>query len=176
MVAQYSRKEPTKGGSVNGLGLVALRLVLAVVFIAHGANKLFGLWAGPGIGVGGPDVTAQFFATVGLEPNFPLAVAVGITELAGGILLALGWFTRIAAPALIIVMGVAIWKIHYQWGFFLNWVGAPDRGQGMELNIVLVGALLCLTLAGAGEWSIDGTREKSAQSRAAGRARLRGKL
>ena len=176
MVAQYSRKEPTKGGSVNGLGLVALRLVLAVVFIAHGANKLFGLWAGPGIGVGGPDMTAQFFATVGLEPNFPLAVAVGAIELLGGILLALGWFTRIAAPALIIVMGVAIWKIHYQWGFFLNWVGAPDRGHGMELNIVLIGALLCLALAGAGEWSIDGTREKSAQSRAAGKARLRGKL
>lgn len=155
---------------------MALRLVLAVVFIAHGANKLFGLWAGPGIGVGGPDVTAQFFAAVGLEPNFPLAVAVGAIELVGGILLVIGWFTRIAAPALIIVTIVAIWKVHYQWGFFLNWVGAPDRGQGMELSIVLIGALLCLALAGAGEWSIDGTREKSAQSRAAGRARLRGKL
>jgi uncharacterized membrane protein YphA (DoxX/SURF4 family) len=146
------RKEPNKGGSVNGLGLVALRLFQAVVF------------------------TAQFFATVGVEPNFPLAIAVGATELFGGILLALGWFTRIASPALIIVMGVAIWKIHYQWGFFLNWMGAPNRGQGIELNFILIGALLALTLAGAGEWSIDGTREKSAQSRAAGRARLRGKL
>lgn len=155
---------------------MALRLVLAVVFIAHGANKLFGLWAGPGIGVGGPDVTAQFFATVGLEPNFPLAVTVGAIELVGGILLIIGWFTRIAAPALMIVTCLAIWKVHFQWGFFLNWMGAPDRGQGMELSIVLLGGLLCLTLAGAGEWSIDGTREKSAQSRAAGRARLRGKL
>lgn len=176
MVAQYSRKEPTKGGSVNGLGLMALRLVLAAVFIAHGANKLFGLWAGPGIGVGGPDVTAQFFAAVGLEPNFPLAVTVGAIEFLGGLLLVIGWFTRVAAPALIIVTGLAIWKVHYQWGFFMNWVGAPERGQGMELHIVLIGALLCLTLAGAGEWSIDGTREKSAQSRAAGKARLRGKL
>jgi putative oxidoreductase len=155
---------------------MALRLVLAVVFIAHGANKLFGLWAGPGIGVGGTDVTAQFFAAVGLEPNFPLAVIIGAIELVGGILLVIGWFTRIAAPALIIVTVVAIWKVHYQWGFFLNWVGAPDRGQGMELSIVLIGGLLCLALAGAGEWSIDGTREKTAQSRAAGRARLRGKL
>lgn len=155
---------------------MALRLVLAVVFIAHGANKLFGLWAGPGIGVGGLDSTAQFFAAVGLPQSYPLAVAVAVTELLGGVLLAIGWFTRIAAPALIIVMGVAIWKVHYQWGFFLNWTGAADRGQGMELHVVLIGALLCLTLAGAGEWSIDGTREKSAQSRAAGKARLRGKL
>lgn len=161
---------------MNGLGLMALRLVLAAVFIAHGANKLFGLWAGPGIGVGGTQHTAQLFAALGLEPNFPLAVLVGSVELLGGVLLAIGWFTRVAAPALIIVMGVAIWKLHAQWGFFLNWMAVPERGQGIELHVVLIGALLCLTLAGAGEWSIDGTREKSAASRAAGRARLRGKL
>lgn len=155
---------------------MALRLVLAAVFIAHGANKLFGLWAGPGIGVGGPDATAQFFAAVGLNPAFPLAVLVGIVETLGGVLLAIGWFTRIAAPALIIVMGVAIWKVHMAWGFFLNWSTAPGRGQGMELNIVLIGALVCLTLTGAGDWSIDGTREKSRASRAAGKARLRGKI
>lgn len=161
---------------MNGLGLMALRLVLAAVFIAHGANKLFGLWAGPGIGVGGTQHTAQLFAALGLEPNFPLAVLVGTVELLGGVLLAIGWFTRVAAPALIVVMGVAIWKLHAQWGFFLNWMAVPERGQGIELHVVLIGALLCLTLAGAGEWSIDGTREKSAASRAAGRARLRGKL
>jgi putative oxidoreductase len=155
---------------------MALRLVLAAVFIAHGANKLFGLWAGPGIGVGGPQATAQLLAAVGLEPNFPLAVAFGVVELIGGFLLAIGWFTRVAAPALIIAMGVSIWKMHAQWGFFLNWTAAPDRGQGIEFHVVLIGALLCLTLAGSGEWSIDGTREKSAASRAAGRARLRGKL
>ncbi len=161
---------------MNGLGLMALRLVLAAVFIAHGANKLFGLWAGPGIGVGGPQTTAQLFTAVGLEPNFPLAVLVGGVELLGGFLLAIGWFTRVAASTLIIVMGVIIWKMHAQWGFFLNWMAAPERGQGVEFHVVLIGALLCLTLAGAGEWSIDGTREKSAASRAAGRARLRGKL
>jgi putative oxidoreductase len=155
---------------------MALRLVLAAVFIAHGANKLFGLWAGPGIGVGGTQLTAQLFAAVGLEPNFGLAVLVGTVELLGGVLLAIGWFTRIAAPALIVVMGIAIWKLHAQWGFFLNWMAAPERGQGVEFHVVLIGALLCLTLAGAGEWSIDGTREKSAASRAAGRARLRGNL
>lgn len=161
---------------MNGLGLVALRLVLAVVFIAHGANKLFGLWAGPGIGVGGLDATAQFFAAIELTPNVPLAIAVGAAELVGGFLLGFGWFTRASASVLGIVMSVAIWKVHYQWGFFLNWTGAAQRGHGMELNIVLIGGLLCLALAGAGEWSVDGTREKTAQSRAAGKARLRGNI
>ena len=165
-----------QGGAVNGLGLVALRLALAAVFVAHGANKLFGLWAGPGIGVGGLDLTAQFFSAVSLTPAFPLAVLVGILETLGGVLLAVGWFTRIVAPALTIVMGVAIWKVHAANGFFLNWTGAADRGQGYEYSVMLVGALVCLTLTGAGDWSIDGRREATRASREAGRARLRGKL
>ena len=67
-----------QGGAVNGLGLVALRLALAAVFAAHGANILVGLWAGPGIGAGGLDLTAQYFAAIGLNPAFPFAVLVGV--------------------------------------------------------------------------------------------------
>jgi len=155
---------------------MALRLVLAVVFIAHGGNILFGLWAGPGIGVGGPETTAQIFAAVGLEPNFPLAVLTGILTMVGGVLLAVGWLTRFAAPVLAVLMLVAIWKVHLQWGFFINWTGAVERGQGIELHVLLIGALICLALTGAGDWSVDASRESNAASRAAGRARLRGKL
>lgn len=161
---------------MNGPGLMALRLVLAVVFIAHGAHRLFGLFAGPAVGVGGPEATAQILANMGIEPNFMLAVAAGGVALCGGILLAVGWLTRIAAPILTLATLAALWKVQLPWGFFLNWVGSPDRGQGMEMSIVLIGALVCLTLTGAGEWSIDGMRENSAAARAAGRARLRGKL
>lgn len=161
---------------MHGLGLVALRLALAAVFVAHGANMLFGLWAGPGIGPGGLDLTAQFFAANGLNPAFPLAVLVGILEALGGVLLAVGWFTRFVSPALIVVIGVAIWKLQAVNGFFLNWVGVGDRGQGYEYSVLLIGALLCLTLTGAGDWSIDGQREATRASRQAGRARLRGKL
>ena len=159
-----------------GLGLAILRLALATVFIAHGANILFGLWAGPGIGTGGLDLTAQSFAALGLTPAFPLAVLVGIIEFAGGILLAIGWFTRVAAPLLVMVLLVAIWKTQWAYGFFLNWLGAGDRGQGYEYSLLLLGALICLSLTGAGEWSIDGQREATRASRQAGRARLRGKL
>ena len=159
-----------------GLGLAVLRLALATVFIAHGAHILFGLWAGPGIGTGGLDLTAQSFAAMGLGPAFPLAVLVGIIEFAGGILLAIGWFTRVAAPLLVMVLLVAIWKTQWAYGFFLNWLGAGDRGQGYEYSLLLLGALICLSLTGAGEWSIDGQREATRASRQAGRARLRGKL
>lgn len=161
---------------MNGLGLVALRLSLAAVFIAHGTHKLFGLFAGPGIGVGGPEITSQFFTAMQLEPAFALAVATGVAETLGGLFLIAGWFTRVVAPVLAVVMAIAIWKVHLPWGFFLNWVGAPDRGHGMELNVVIIGGLVCLALTGAGDWSIDGSRAKSAAQREAGRARLRGRV
>ena len=159
-----------------GLGLAVLRLALATVFIAHGAHILFGLWGGPGIGTGGLDLTAQAFAARGLAPAFPMAVLAGIIEFAGGILLAIGWFTRVAAPLLAILICVGIWKTQWAYGFFLNWIGAADRGHGYEYSVVLIAALICLSFTGAGEWSIDGRREASYASRQAGRARLRGKL
>ncbi len=116
------------------------------------------------------------FAAIGLNPSFVLAVADGVVELVGGVLLAFGFLTRWASAALVIVMGVAIWKVNGQWGFFLNWMDAPGRGEGMEFSIVLIAALVCLALAGGGEASIDGINQRSADREAAGRARLRGKI
>ncbi len=159
-----------------GLGLLVLRLVLAVVFIAHGGNKIFGLFGGAGIGPGGLSTTAAFFGTIGLNPPFVLAVVDAVLEFAGGILLVAGFLTRWVSIALAISMGVAIWKVHYQFGFFLNWMGAADRGQGMEYSIVLIAALACLALSGGGDLSIDGLNQRSAARDAAGRARLRGKI
>lgn len=161
---------------MNGLGLAVLRLALATVFIAHGAHMLFGLWATPAIGAGGVDLTAQTFAAAGIAPAFPLAVAAGVIETVGGFLLAIGWFTRFVAPLLAVVIVVAVWKMQFAYGFYLNWVGAVDRGQGFEYSLVLLGALICLALTGAGEWSIDGQREASRTSLQAGRARLRGRI
>jgi putative oxidoreductase len=161
---------------VIGLGLALLRLALATVFIAHGGNILFGLGAGPGIGAGGLDITTQTFAAMGLAPAFPLAVLAGLIQFVGGILLAAGWFTRYVAPLLAIVIAVAIWKMQWSYGFFLNWAAASDRGQGWEYSLVLVAALVGLALTGAGEWSVDGRREAAHASQQAGRARLRGKL
>jgi putative oxidoreductase len=161
---------------VKGLGLVVLRIVLAAVFVAHGANKLFGAWAGPGIGPGGLTNTTAFVSAIGLHPTFPLAVALGMTEFLGGVMIGVGLLTRWASLALVVAMGIGVWKVHLQWGFFLNWMGTPGRGQGLEFPLVLIGALLCLALSGGGEISVDGRNASSAAHRAAGRARLRGKV
>jgi putative oxidoreductase len=106
----------------------------------------------------------------------PLAVLAGGLHLAGGLLIGLGWLTRWAAAALTIDVGIGLWLLHLKWGFFLNYSNAPGQGHGIEYTVVLLGALLALILAGAGDLSIDGVRAKGAQARAAGKARLRGKV
>jgi putative oxidoreductase len=97
----------------------------------------------------------------------------GVLQFAGGLLLAAGYYTRLAAIALALLETLSIWVDSARWGFFLNWTSDPTRGHGMEYSLVLVAAAVCLALAGAGDWSIDGIRARSEASRAAGRARTR---
>jgi putative oxidoreductase len=149
-------------------GPAVLRLTVGTVFVAHGAQKLFGVWGG-----GGPEGTAAYFSQLGLNPSYPLALAAGVTELMGGLMLILGAYILVASPALLVVMGVAVWKVHYMNGFFLNWGLAPDQGHGFEFNLVLAAALVALMLTGAGAFSIDRRRARDAEAEAAGRARLR---
>jgi putative oxidoreductase len=152
-------------------GPVVLRVALGLVFAAHGMQKLFGAFGG-----GGLAGTAAYFDSLGLSPGFPLAVAVGVTEFGGGLLLIAGALTPYASLALCAVMLGAIWKVHLAHGFFLNWAVAPGRGHGVEFNVVLLAALLCLALTGPGAFSVDHRRARSAEADALGRARLRGKL
>jgi putative oxidoreductase len=161
---------------MTSLGLALLRLTLAVVFVAHGAHKLFGVWSGPGIGPGGLADTAKHFASIDLQPAFVLAALAGTAQLVGGLLIGVGALTRYASVAGLAYLGIGMWKAHWKWGLFLNWVNDPGRGQGIEYSLVLTGALACLLLAGPGDLSFDGRRASSRASRAAGRARLRGKV
>jgi putative oxidoreductase len=158
---------------MTAAGLLVLRLTVAIVLIAHGAHELFGSFAGPGVGRGGLTNAAAFVASIGLKPAFPLAVAFGSLQLAGGILLAVGWFTRPTAIVLAAYLAVMIFRDSARWGFFLNWMLDRTRGHGLEFTLLIAGGVAALALAGAGEWSIDGWRASTAQSRAAGRARLR---
>lgn len=85
----------------------------------------------------------------------------------------LGWLTPWAALALAVDIGVALWKMHYPHGFFLNGSGAEGKGQGMEFALVLFGALLCLAFNGPGALSIDEWRSSHQEARARSRARMR---
>jgi putative oxidoreductase len=161
---------------MNGLGLLVLRLALAAVFVAHGAHTLFGVWATAGSGPGGITAMGAFYASLGLQPGTPLALLAGITQLVSGLLLIVGFLTRWASVALGVYIGVGLWQVHRHWGFFLNWTGTADRREGMEYSIAIAGALVCLILAGAGEWSVDGRRSTRAAREAAGRARIKSRL
>jgi putative oxidoreductase len=153
---------------MQAFGPAVLRLGLGAIFLAHGAQKLFGMWGG-----GGLSGTAAFFEQIGLAPAMPLAVLAGVVEFAGGLMLLAGAFTPVAALVLTLDMVVAIWKVHAVHGFFLDWSRAPDAGFGYEFNLALIAGLLCLALTGPGAVSVDGHRERSAEALAAGRARLR---
>ena len=168
-----SQVNGTIGIGMTALGMLFLRLSVGAAFIAHGLHKLFGVGGGPGVGPGGLDQTAAHFTTIGLSPGFLLAVLAGVTQLAGGTLVAAGFLTRWAAVSLLIYCAIGFWKEHARWGWFLNWISAPGHGHGVEYVVVLAGALVCLMVIGAGEWSIDGRRAHSAARAAAGRARLR---
>jgi putative oxidoreductase len=141
-----------------------LRLCVGTVFLAHGAQKLFGAWGGPGLAG-----TAGLFESLGLTPAYPLAVLAAVAEFGGGVLLIVGGLTRWVALVLALEMGVAVWKVHYINGFFLN----STRGPGVEFCLVLTGALLCLMLAGPGALSVDEWRTSSAEAKRAGQARAR---
>jgi putative oxidoreductase len=145
-------------------GPAALRLCVGAVFLAHGAQKLFGVWDGPGLAG-----TAALITSLGLAPAYPLAVLTAIAELGGGALLILGGLTRWVALGLIVEVGIAIWKVNYVNGFFLTAGGSP----GAEYRVLLIGALLCLALTGPGALSIDEWRNSSEEAKAAGRARAR---
>lgn len=153
---------------MRAYGPTLLRLAVGVVFLAHGLQKLLGIWGGPGI-----TGTVRMVQGLGFGYASVLATLLIVTEVAGGALLALGWGTLWVTIALLVDMGIAVWKVHYRNGFFMNWTLTPGRGHGIEFNVVLIGALLCLLLTGPGALSVDEHRGTSAASRAGGRARAR---
>lgn len=149
-------------------GATLLRLSVGMVFVAHGLQKLLGIWGGPGF-----TGTVHMVGRLGFGFAYPLAIALILTELVGGALLMAGWFTLWASGALLVDMGIAVWKVHYPNGFFLNWALTPGKGHGVEYDFVLIAALLCLMLGGPGALSVDEHRSQSAEARARGRARAR---
>jgi putative oxidoreductase len=153
---------------MKSYGPTILRLCVGAVFFAHGTQKLLGVWGGPGI-----QGTISMVKHLGFPYATPLAGLVILTEFVGSILLMAGALSRWAAVALVIEMGVATWKVHWPNGFFLNWSITPGKGHGIEFNLVLIGALLCLLITGPGALSFDERRSRSREAKAAGRARIR---
>jgi putative oxidoreductase len=131
------------------LSMLIIRLGAGIVFFAHGAQKVFGWFGGPGL-----KATIQTFQQYPKIPP-PATVLSVLLECFGGLALILGLLARPTALGLIVVMLVAIAKVHWQHGFFINFSGTPGKGHGFEFNFVLIMMLLAILLAGAGVLSID---------------------
>ncbi|QQG45892.1 MAG: DoxX family protein [Candidatus Niyogibacteria bacterium] len=112
-----------------------LRLIVGLIFVAHGYPKLFG----------GFSQTVGFFESVGIKPAKFWVFVVGVVEFFGGIALIVGFATQLAALLIAIDMLVAIWKVKAKQGF----VG------GYEFDLMLLVAALSLVLTGAGAYAID---------------------
>jgi putative oxidoreductase len=132
----------------DNTGTAILRLVLGIVFFAHGAQKLLG-WFG-GYGFSG---TMGFF-TGTMHIPAPFAFLAIVAEFFGGVGLILGFLTRIAAFGIAANMVVAIATVHSPFGFFMNWSGT-QKGEGFEYHLLVLAMTAFLMIRGAGALSVD---------------------
>jgi len=132
----------------NDTATTVLRLVLGLVFFAHGAQKMLG-WFG-GYGFSG---TMGFFTGM-LHIPAPFAFLAIAAEFFGGLGLIFGLLTRVAAFGIFCNMIVAVAMIHHQFGLFMNWAGT-QKGEGYEFHLLALAVLVFLMIRGAGAASID---------------------
>jgi putative oxidoreductase len=138
--------------TTGDVSLTTLRVVLGVVFFAHGAQKMLG-WFG-GFGFHG---TMGAFTHMGMAA--PVALLVICTEFFGGLGLIAGLLTRIAALGIAGLMMGAVFMVHLQNGFFMNWMGT-QKGEGIEYHLLVLATAAALLLRGAGAFSLDGALTK----------------
>lgn len=116
------------------LSLLIIRVIVGIIFAAHGAQKLFGAFGGKGLA-----------ATA--EQMGPIGYLVTIGEFFGGLGLVFGFLTRFSAASLIVIMIGAIVQVHGKNGFFMS-------GGGYEYNLALIGLLAPILIAGPGRHAI----------------------
>lgn len=139
-------------GSFDAKDLFAplmLRIPLGLIFMAHGSQKLLGLFGGQGL----TGTFKTFEEKLGIPPIFTLLAI--IAEFGGGFGVLTGFLTRLSAAGISVVMVVAIYKVHWAHGFFINMSSVVGRGYGYEYNIALLGMALYLMIAGGGRWCLD---------------------
>jgi putative oxidoreductase len=123
-------------------GLLLLRVVLGLTLAAHGSQKIFGWFEGPG-----PSGTAGFFRQLGFRAPVAMAALAGLAEL-GGAAFALGIATPFAALGMAVVMLMAIATVHWKNGFWA-------ANGGFEFNLAILTVAVAVSATGPGRFSLD---------------------
>ena len=126
--------------SAVDLALLIGRVIVGAVFMAHGAQKLFGAFGGPGL--------SAFVGMMG-----PLGYLVAIGEFFGGLGIVVGFLSRFSAASIILIMLGAIGMVHGKVGFFMNWMG-NQGGEGFEYHLLAIAILLVILIAGPGRYAV----------------------
>ena len=127
----------------DALALATLRVGLGLILMAHGCQKVFGIFGGMGL-----SGNAAFFQKFGYVPGMFWGTLVGCTEVVGGLLLVVGLFTRLGALSIVIFMIFAIHFTATNNGFFWS------KG-GMEYPLLILLSALVFLIRGGGEYSVD---------------------
>lgn len=131
----------------DNITFLFLRLVMGIVIIPHGAQKLLGWFGGYGL-----DGTMGYFASLGVPAPFGwLAI---IAEVAGGLALMAGFLSRVAALGVAATLVTAVMLQHVNMGFFMNW-GGTLQGEGFEYHILAVAICTAIMIGGSGPYSVD---------------------
>ncbi|MET7638682.1 DoxX family protein [Streptomyces sp. NPDC005438] len=138
-----ARTTTPEDGPLQGvdLGLLVLRIGLGLTMAAHGCQKLFGWFDGPGL-----DGTAQGFSAMGYPAGKTMATIAGLAETFGGLALVLGLLTPLAGAA---VLGTMLNALNVKWG------GGFFQPRGVEYELFLVAAAAAVTLTGPGRIAVD---------------------
>ncbi|MFC5695144.1 DoxX family protein [Pseudomonas sp. GCM10022186] len=126
-----------------GYGITLLRIIAGLTFMAHGSQKLFGMFGGYGLAG-----TGQWMESIGLAPGYLMALMAGSAEFFGGLALVIGLLVRPAAAALVVAMVVAVFSVHWANGFFI-------QANGFEYAMTLALISATLLIEGAGKFSLD---------------------
>jgi putative oxidoreductase len=122
------------------IGLLIIRLVVGLLFMGHGTQKLFGWFGGYGLkGTGG------WLESIGVKPGVLAALLAGLAELIGGALFAAGVFTPLGAALIVVTMLVAIITVHGKNGLWAT-------SNGFEYNLVLIALAVGIALIGPGAY------------------------
>lgn len=132
----------------NDIVSLVVRLMLGVVFFPHGMQKLLGWFGGPGFS----GTMNMFTENLGIPAVF--AFLAIMAESLGSLGLITGLLTRVAAFGITVNMIVAVYMLHWQNGFFMNWFG-NQKGEGFEYHLLVIAIGIVLMIRGGGRWSAD---------------------